>query len=348
MSLERNYAAFDASSVPVAVRHAANLLRSKSDGDRCRGQDTPTEPWHSVCTSTAWLQLLESAARYARTNDPISIVGEIGTGKRYVAERVCALRCVKHLKRISCGRLATELSTGCEQTLGEWKATVNETLFLGDSTWWLDGVDDLPICYQSLVLELLNEILASNASNLPIVCTSKLSLFELYEAGRIREDLYYALSVHELNLPPLRERPSDILSLTTYFATAPNAGLPSIQFSRQASELLANHDWPGNTKQLRSVVSRVRVLADRTVIDSDQLLGIWKQRKQPTADLSTLSLEEAETKLILQAVERAGGNKTAAAKQLGITARTLHNKMQKYRSLGLLDASANASKSARS
>lgn len=295
--------------------------------------------WAAVCNSIPWSQTLERAERYAQSHDPISIVGELGTGKQFIAERIHEDLGYGDLTRIGCRTLATE--AGRQHTYAQCQTWIAQAKQSPTKRWWLESLDELPVERQPILLELMSELRRACNGRLCIVSTSRRSLSELLEQGKLREDLYYALAVLELAVPPLRERPTDILALASYFSKTTNPAAPPIQFSRQAAEMLTSYDWPGNVTELRNLVARVRAHAERSVVDTEHLRSIWKVRPKAASDLSTLNLEQAETRLILKAVDRCGGNKTAAAKKLGITARTLHNKMQKYKSLGLLaDASA--------
>jgi len=262
-----------------------------------------------------------------------------------MAEYIVSLGHAKRTVRIACGKLATELAAGVKQTWNEWNSTLNQAQGHDIAVWLLEDIDEVPTDFQSLILELVAATRRTGTGT--ILTTSKTSLFELVQTNQLREELYYALAVLDLTIPALRERPEDVVSLCSYFSNIPmNEACGTIKFTRQALEILETYDWPGNVTELRNAISRIRVLADRPCIDSEQLQEIWKVQRRSTANYSNLSLEEVERQLILKAVERMDGNKTAAAKQLGITPRTLHNKMKKYKNLGMTQTLPGSSKAA--
>ncbi len=305
----------------------------------------PTYDWYSVCNSVKWQETLQKANRYAHTTGPIAIIGECGTGKDQLAEYIVSRDSEKRIVRIACGKLASELATGVDQTWSKWNSTLQQAHGQDIAAWLLEDIDQMPPAFQSQILELV--AITRRTGNGTIVTTSKTSLFELVQSNQIREELYYALSVLDLSIPALRERPEDIISLCSYFSNVPmNESYLKIKLTRQALEILESYDWPGNVAELRNAIFRLRVLADRPCVDSEQLQEIWRIRPRSNADLSNLSLEDAERQLILKAIERMEGNKTAAAKQLGITPRTLHNKMKKYKSQGMMHLSPAKSKAA--
>ena len=301
--------------------------------------DAPSkcDEWLHACNSMVWHETLRRAIRYANASDPVAIVGEYGTGKVQLAYRMAGHRQTSQIIHIACERLTSRLvEFGCNG----WKRIT--TSLYGKSgnpnaVWLFEGIDELQLNHQPLILELIRQLRRSNNDGVAVISTSKTPLVEMLESRRIREDLYYAVSVHELVVPPLRERPNDIGSLSRYFASSLAKADHPIQFTNDACALLAEHHWPGNAIELRNLVSQVAVLSNRRHIDREQLLSAWKLPRRKASPIDSLNLEDAETQLILKAVARSAGNKTAAAKQLGITTRTLHNKMQKYKRLGIID-----------
>jgi two-component system response regulator HydG len=157
--------------------------------------------------------------------------------------------------------------------------------------------------------------------------------------GRFREDLFYRLNVVTLDMPPLRERKDDIPLLTYHFLKGfAEKNRKTIKgFTPQAMDRLRRYDWPGNVRELMNAVERVVVLSRSDYVDEPDLPpGILEQagdkveEVQPSGPVADMPLEEVEKASILKTLESAGGNKSEAARRLGITRRTLHKKLKKY------------------
>ena len=174
--------------------------------------------------------------------------------------------------------------------------------------------------------------------------------------GRFREDLYYRLHVLPLHLAPLSARSEDILPLAEHFARhyARTNGLALPEFAPDAQDMLTNWDWPGNVRELENVVQRAVILSNGESIDS-RLLSFGPANPSPRAALSLVPTTQAEPEAIgrfnrmanrpladiereaiLSTLDATGGNKTEAARRMGVTARTLSNKMKLWRELGLV------------
>lgn len=299
--------------------------------------------WMRSCSSRSVTNLINTADRFARAADPILIVGECGTGKEQLAQHIH--RRLENgpgrLIRVACGKLGSELDQKSLRHVESWSELLKKAGQHQKVTWLFDRIDEIPAAHQPLISGLLDEILKSaDKSEWPcVISTARSELTDAMTEGAFREDLYYALNVLELRIPPLRERKEDIPALLGYFLNVTNRfeNAP-LQLSPQAETLLCEYYWPGNVSELRNVVSKISVLSESSVIDSNELLRYWNPSKRISrTDLMGLKLEDAETHLILEAVSRCEGNKTAAAKQLGITTRTLQNKMQKYRRMGYVE-----------
>lgn len=303
----------------------------------------PTDQWMRACQSSTCKSLLDKAARFATCSLPVMIVGECGTGKIQLAHHLISRDQVDvgQVVHVAChsvfGMNAPRLGQDSIQVL--WQRHQQNP----DATWIFDRVDMIPESCQAQFLRLAEAILSLSAPgrNRPtIVSTAEPEVVEAVSTGHYHRELYYRLSVLELKTPQLREHREDLSALLAFFASQLSADTPPvIRFSTEAVALLEQHHWPGNVLELRNVVAQLCVLSDKLVIEADDLVRHWTPIQSPSSvpDLANCSLEDAETHLILQAVTRCQGNKTAAAKQLGITTRTLHNKMQKYRRLGFVE-----------
>ena len=159
------------------------------------------------------------------------------------------------------------------------------------------------------------------------------------ERGLFREDLYYRLNVISLHLPPLRERPEDIILLSNFFLEEFTAkyGKEIQGFSREVRDFFLRYSWPGNVRELRNLVESMAILSRKRVITEESLpVSLREKTPGPSASSSSphredsLSLESGEKDLIRQALDKTGGNRAKAARILGIARSTLYNKMEKY------------------
>lgn len=290
------------------------------------------ESWLSACHSSEWMNVLSKAMPLATSPEPVVLNGEFGTGKSQIAMQVHLQTKNPGLVHLHCGRLAQVLAV--PEVVRKWRTTLRRLLAAQTHDWLLFNLDELPLDLQPWVLDLV-ETLRSTAQGVMLV-TSRSPLHQLRENGQLREDLYYAMGGLELVVPPLRERSGDVMPLVNHFARVANSNRP-LQFSREAGAMLQAHRWEGNVPEVRNLVMKLQLANERNLIGSSDLACLNQEvRSLDAADLSEMSLEDAETQLILKALARNGGNRTATAKHLGITTRTLHNKMRKYKSMGLI------------
>jgi two-component system response regulator AtoC len=217
-------------------------------------------------------------------------------------------------------------------------------------TLFLDEIGDIPTSTQVKLLRVLQEREIERLGgtqtikvDVRFVAATHRKLESMIESGQFREDLYYRLNVIPIDVPPLRERPEDITALAHKFAAA--AGLsnsrPAAGFESAAVELLKTQPWPGNVRQLENFVERLVVLSDTGFVSHKQVaaeLARESDRQRPSQSsqflASTSKLEDerrsAERQAIERALLRAGNNRSLAARLLGISRRTLYNKMEEF------------------
>ena len=177
--------------------------------------------------------------------------------------------------------------------------------------------------------------------NLRFIAATNKNLREVVREGAFRQDLYYRLNVIQITIPPLRERPEDILPLANFFIEHYNRKFQRKidGISPEALRLLLAHDWPGNVRELRNTIERAMVLEETAWLRPSNL-GIRKDGLEPArlsapaplrdVALDGMTLDEAEKTLLIRALERTGGNQTQAARLLGTTRDALRYKMKKY------------------
>jgi hypothetical protein len=163
-----------------------------------------------------------------------------------------------------------------------------------------------------------------------IVAATNQNLEAAVKDGRFRQDLFHRLGQFQLRVPPLRERPEDIVALAEHFL---RLKAPNKNFSNQAISALLSHDWPGNIRELRNLVAKVAMESTGAEIDFSKLIAALTGEPaafRQTASMPVGNLDSMEEQMIIKALERTGGQRTMAAEQLGISRRTLSRKLKEY------------------
>lgn len=329
---------------PPLTSAGDNKSRSRGDQPRSvRGLwiSRQDDSWLQACGSQEHKAVLERARKFSQSSAPILVLGETGTGTLATAHfALTANRPSSHqVFHVPCSRLAGSAQSSQGEAIPELSSLLHKHADDANVSWLLESVHEIPTPWQASFVDFVDQLLIrSRRSSAIVACTATPALLSAIDRGAFREDLFYRLNVHELRLPPLRNRKEDIGPLVSHFLGEIRSGKAAMELTRDALTSLSEYDWPGNVLELRNVISRISVLSETSVVDREELLRHWQPsspRERP--DLTGLNLEEAETRLILQAITRCAGNKTAAAKELGITTRTLHNKVKKYRAQGFVD-----------
>jgi DNA-binding NtrC family response regulator len=286
-----------------------------------------------VFASDAMLRVLELACRVARAEVPVLITGPNGAGKECIAAIVHANSAVKDkpLVTVNCGALPSELIeaelfgaeagayTGATRAReGRFEAADGGTLFL-------DEIGNLPAAGQMKLLRVLEsgefERLGSTRTRrvkVRVLSATNADLPALIREGKFREDLFYRLNTIEIALPPLAERPDDILPLVDHFLD------DAAVLSDDARDALLDYAWPGNVRELKNTLERAKLLCGRGEIGVDHL-GL------PTAvALPSRKQDDPSRAVIEQALHKAGGVISRAARALGLSRQALYRRMQRY------------------
>lgn len=311
----------------------------------CSGQD----PFSGLIgCDPRWLRALTRARKAARTSATVLITGETGTGKELVARAIHAAsdRADGPFIAINAGTLLPDLLAselfGYEPgmfTGGHPKGRTGLIQSADGGTLFLDEVSELPYEAQVALLRTLQEgevLRVGGHRPIPVdvrvVAATNRDLKEMVRQGKFRQDLYYRLSVIPVHLPPLRERPRDIIPLVVHGYQRLGRPVPRLPLSSWRQ--LCRYDWPGNVRELENVVERITVLASGGFsIDeiarevAGELLPDGEEIAPP--DLAK-EVESWERQRILQVLSEAEGNKTKAARLLGISRSTLWRKMRAY------------------
>jgi DNA-binding NtrC family response regulator len=307
-----------------------------------------------IFQSRAMLKVIEQAQRFARTSATVLICGESGVGKELIARllHTHSPRASQPYSRVNCAALAESLieSELFGHEAGAFTGAMSRRLgkleAAGEGTLFLDEISEVAATVQSKLLRVLeeaefervggNELQPMRAR---VVAATNRSLADLVDSGEFRADLFYRLDVLRIDVPALRDRKDDIPILAQHFVERFRGdSVTGVRgFKAAAIRRLADYHWPGNVRQLRNVVHRACVVAEQDLIDEAELkcLETHVPDEHPvTLPFESMSLAEVERRVILQRLEQCQGNKTAAAAALGVTAKTLRNKIVEYRRLG--------------
>jgi len=299
------------------------------------------------------LQVLDTAARAARTHSTVLIRGETGTGKELLARAIHFNSARKHkpLITINCAAIPKELleSELFGHTKGSFTGAVADKkgkIEIADGgTIFLDEIGEMPLELQVKLLRLIEEgelekigSEGRNQVDVRIIAATHRDLQAMIEDGMFREDLYYRLVVIPLVLPPLRERVEDIPDLVEYFfrKSQQKNERPELVMPPALLPYFARYRWPGNVRELENVVERMVVLARGNEITLEDLPEFLRRERAGVEALEIdlppqgVSLEAIEKELIVKALERCGWNQTQAARYLDISRKTLIYRMERH------------------
>ncbi len=342
---------FETSELLQTITTALQKSAPQREQARLR-REIPTSPARIIGASRQMKEILKLLGKAARSNSTVLITGESGTGKELFA------RCIHDLSNrkgafvaVNCAAIPTELIeseffghtgqafTGARQArTGLFEAAEGGTIFL-------DEVGELPLLMQPKLLRVLQEGTVRRVGadrereiNVRVLAATNRDLEQEVSDGRFREDLYWRLNVIHLRIPPLRERPLDIPLMIDHFINkmADHAGNTPFNVTSEALALLTAYSWPGNVRELENAMESAVALAEGWIITPDDL----PQRVRNGGKSSTLlargrerrmTLQELEKEYIMETLHLTNGNKSRAAEILGFDRRTLHRKLDEYR-----------------
>jgi len=363
-AIEPHLAFFDKDCLDSALEGVAASLRRTELRLRVRRQElSRLEPGAAerkgfVVRSQAMGRVLDLAQRVARVGSTALVTGESGVGKERIARLIHdeSPRSARPFVAVNCGALTETLleSELFGHARGAFTGADRERPGLfeaaGGGTLFLDEVGEVSPGMQVKLLRALQEReirrvgeTRSRPVDVRVVAATNRNLAEEVAAGRFRQDLYYRLRVIELRVPPLRERPEDVLPLARVFLaeTARRMGRKVTGFTPRAADQLHRYEWPGNVREVQNAVEHAVALCAGSRVEVEDLpeeLRAAMPRPRPGGRIRPL--DDVEREYILAAVEGAGGNRTRAAGELGIGLATLKRKLQKYGSPGRQGAGA--------
>jgi Nif-specific regulatory protein len=327
------------------TREIENLIRSNEQLREQIGRRV-----HIVGESPAMEGLRGTIERLAATDLPVLILGESGTGKEVAAQALHRQgpRAERPFVAVNCAALTETLLES--ELFGHEKGAFTDAHAMREGkfelaeggTLFLDEIADMSLGGQAKLLRVLEQKVITRVGgtqtipvNVRVLAATNASLAELVREKKFRQDLYYRLSVVTLELPPLRDRPEDILPLARFFLDrfCRDANRKSLPFSPEAEKRLQMHNWPGNVRELRNLMERTAFLAPGTRVELEDLAFILSPRRNPFDDLADgVGLAEAtgtfQAEYIKRAVKRMQGNMSDAAEFLGLHRSNLYRKMR--------------------
>ncbi|MGD0567411.1 MAG: sigma 54-interacting transcriptional regulator [Candidatus Sulfotelmatobacter sp.] len=323
--------------------------------DRKRGAEEQDEIAHTVSrdldgaalilASPLMHRFMRMVDRVAGHTESVLITGETGTGKELIARSIhqSSHRRSRPWVDINCAALPENLVEselfGYEKGAFTGADASKPGLFeLADKgTLFLDEIGELQLQTQVKLLRVLDGYpfyrLGGHRKikvDVRIVAATNQDLDAAVAAGRFRQDLFHRLGQFQLRVPPLRERPEDIVALAEHFL---KLKAPASSFAPEAVSALLSHSWPGNVRELRNLIARVAVESRHPEIQNTQITDAMSGNpiaQRQSASMPVGNLDSMEEQMIIRALERSGGYRSQAAEQLGISRRTLSRKLKEY------------------
>ncbi len=342
---------FDNEKILLIIKHIIELKQIKDENKELKIKLKRDYDFSSYVGNSKEVQKVFDLVKIvAQKSTSVLLVGETGTGKELLTNIIHynSSRSNKPLIKVSCAILSREIFeselfghekgafTGAiEQKKGKFELADQGTLYL-------DDIDDVPLDLQVKLLRALEEREIERVGgnkvikiDVRLIASTKKDLRKMVDEGKFREDLFYRLNIFPIQLPPLREKPEDIIQLTKHFVSIYSEnGIKEID--EEVFDILTQYPFPGNVRELRNLSERLTLLSGDNKITKDIVpYEIKFPGFKPTCftfDNKTLReiMEEVEKNAILGALDKAHGNKAKAAELLGIPASTLKSKIAKY------------------
>jgi transcriptional regulator with PAS, ATPase and Fis domain len=323
-----------AERLDVRVKSLAEEINVKSGSRRVIGH------------SAEWKDVLKMAAQVAGADTTVLLQGESGTGKEVVARFIhqASPRKEGPLVAINCAALPEQLLEselfGYERGAftGAQQAKPGQIELASGGVLFLDEVSEMSPSAQAKFLRVLQEREFQHLggtrllkANVRVIAATNRDLDLAVAEGSFRRDLYYRLQVFEIRIPPLRHRPGDVIPLTEAFLEdiARTLGRRPAGLTKDAKDALLAHNWPGNIRELRNALERAAILCDGGFITAEHL-SLPLERPTARAGAGETDLDALQRKTIARVMTQVRGNKSKAAKQLGLTRNQLYFRLRKY------------------
>ncbi len=326
------------------VKEALSQQEEKSSGKQNQSSDFAND--YLEGNSKASQRLKEFIELVAPSPMSVLIIGESGTGKEYAARLIHekSKRSKKPFVAVDCGAIPSELvaSEFFGHVKGSFTGAISDKIGYFEAanggTVFLDEVGNLSYNTQIQLLRVLQErVVRPVGSNneisvdVRIVAATNEDLFKAQESGEFRDDLFHRLNEFQINMPPLRERKSDIMFFANHFLNDANQYLDRsiLGFDKEVEQIFLNYSWPGNLREMKNMVKRATLLAHGKTITMDEIPAELYSRRADE-DEFVLYGRTDENEAILKALEAADFNKSKAARLLKIDRKTLYNKLKLY------------------
>ena len=331
---------------PIDIASLQALLAHHFGGGNATEPDLPALPDGVIVASPLMREVCRDLHRIAESDAPVLLHGETGTGKEVFAELL------HHWSQRRRGPLVPVNVAALPESLveselfghqkgaftGATTARRGQVQAAEGGTLFLDEIGEMPMWMQPKLLRVLQSHRVTPLGggeeqqiDFRLVSATNRDLDAEVREGRFRQDLYYRIAVIAVEIPPLRERPEDVLPLALRFLR----GTGQKRLSPAAAALLTSYSWPGNVRELENTMLRAAILAPGDVVLPENLppnvLAAPSRSPSAPADLDPVSLHDMEQRAILDALERANGNRSEAARQLGISRRKLLYRLKEYR-----------------
>ncbi len=338
------------------LKRAFELRKLRSENQNLRTSLKAQRKHHGLLgASRAMVAMREKIEMIADSRGTVLLQGESGTGKEVAARAIhnAGNRAGGPFIRLNCAAIPEALLEGelfgheRGAFTGAVQARPGKFELADGGTLLLDEISEMPLSMQAKLLRVIQEreIMRLGARttlkcDVRVVATTNRELKAEVRNGNFREDLFFRLNVIPLRLAPLRERKDDIPVLVNHFVQVLCAenGKPVATVTEAAVRYLCDHAWPGNVRQLQNVIERAVILSSGDVLDVAQLDLGDEMTGRETSDAAfdvDATIREMEQELILRKLTRTGGNRTQAATELGISVRTLRNKLHQYQANGV-------------
>ena len=334
----------------ATVKSAYELRKSKKEVKHLKQKEAHLKQVinqnknYIIGNSKSLNNVLNLVAKVAKTDVNVLVTGENGTGKELIARELHKLSKRNDEVFISVdmgsisenlfeselfGHMKGSFTDAKEDRAGKFEAASSGTLFL-------DEIGNLSLQAQAKLLSAIqNKTIVRIGSNKPItvdirlICATNENLDKMVSEGLFREDLLYRINTIRVEVPPLRERDSDILVLADFYLKKFTAkyGKQGLRMNQVAQEKLIGYSWPGNIRELLHTIERAVILSEGNILKSEDFL--LNSKSSVSIQQGPATLEEMELLMITNALEQNEGNYSAAAEQLGISRQTLYNKMKK-------------------
>ena len=306
-----------------------------------------------IARSTKMREVLENIALIAPSDATVLILGESGTGKELIANLIHerSSRAKKPFIKLNCAALTEALLES--ELFGHEKGSFTGATerkpgrfeLANEGSFFLDEVGEMSPTTQVKLLRVLQEQQFERVGgtelitvDIRIIAATNKELIKEVEASRFREDLYYRLNVVPIQLPPLRERKEDIPPLAEYFLKfyGEKNHRETVQILPESLDLMMRYDWPGNVRELENSIERGVIIARSEYLTPDELPPNIRKIAESTTRYSSevtvgSTIKEMEKEFIAQTLASVAGNRTRTAKLLGITRKTLQNKIREYK-----------------